>query len=100
MRKVKKAREDSVLADKAQLRAAMHRLLAIAPALEAAGASPISEDEIQAEIDAAHGDHGNAVPIIERTSCLVGKSQSELDSFDERRCIIGRENACLESVST
>jgi hypothetical protein len=31
---------------------AMERLLAIAPALEAAGAPPIAEDEIQAEVDA------------------------------------------------
>ena len=33
-------------------RAAMDRLLAIAPALEAAGVAPMTEDEIQAEVDA------------------------------------------------
>jgi len=32
--------------------AAMDRLLAVAPALEAAGAPPITEHEIQAEVDA------------------------------------------------
>jgi hypothetical protein len=32
--------------------AALDRLLAIAPALEAAGVPPMSEDEIQAEVDA------------------------------------------------
>jgi hypothetical protein len=40
------------LAAKARRLAAMDRLLAIAPALEAAGAAPITEDEIQAEVDA------------------------------------------------
>lgn len=33
--------------------AALDRLLAIAPALEAAGVVPMSEEEIQAEVDAA-----------------------------------------------
>lgn len=32
--------------------AALDRLLAIAPALEAAGVPPMTEDEIQAEVDA------------------------------------------------
>jgi urease accessory protein UreF len=41
------------LATKARKRSALDRLLAIAPALEAAGAAPMSEDEIAAEIDAA-----------------------------------------------
>ena len=36
--------------------AALDRLLAIAPALEAAGVAPMSEDEIQAEIDAARAE--------------------------------------------
>jgi hypothetical protein len=40
------------LAAKARRLAAMDRLLAIAPALEATGAPPITEDEVQAEIDA------------------------------------------------
>ncbi len=41
------------LAAKAQKRAALDRLLAIAPALQAAGAEPLSEDEIAAEVNAA-----------------------------------------------
>jgi hypothetical protein len=41
------------LAAKAQRRAALDRLLALAPALEAAAASPISEDDLAAEIEAA-----------------------------------------------
>jgi urease accessory protein UreF len=41
------------LAAKAKKRAALDRLLTIAPALQAAGAEDMSEDEIAAEIDAA-----------------------------------------------
>jgi hypothetical protein len=41
------------LVGKARKRSALERLLAMAPALEAAGAEPISEDEIAAEIKAA-----------------------------------------------
>ena len=41
------------LATKAKKRRALERLLAIAPALEAAGAAPMSEDEIATEVDAA-----------------------------------------------
>ncbi len=41
------------LAAKSKKRAALDRLLAITPALEAAGAEPISEDEIDAEVKAA-----------------------------------------------
>lgn len=41
------------LAAKSMRRAAMDRLLAMAPALEAAGAAPMSEDEIAAEVKAA-----------------------------------------------
>lgn len=41
------------LAAKARKRAAMDRLLAIAPALEAAGVEPLSDEEINAEIKAA-----------------------------------------------
>jgi hypothetical protein len=37
---------------KARRRAAMDRLLALAPALEAAGAPPLTDAEIEAEIDA------------------------------------------------
>jgi hypothetical protein len=40
------------LAAKAKKRAAWDRLLAIAPALEAAGVAPMSEEEITAEIKA------------------------------------------------
>jgi hypothetical protein len=41
------------LVAKSSRRAAMDRLLAMAPALEAAGAAPMSEDEIAAEVKAA-----------------------------------------------
>lgn len=44
------------LAAKSKKRAAMDRLLAIAPALEAAGAEPMSEDEIAAEVEAARAE--------------------------------------------
>jgi hypothetical protein len=40
------------LTAKARRLAAMDRLLAVAPALEAVGAPPITEDESQAEVDA------------------------------------------------
>ena len=41
------------LADKANKRSALDRLLAVAPALQAAGATPMTEEEIAAEIKAA-----------------------------------------------
>jgi hypothetical protein len=41
------------LVAKSSRRAAMDRLLAMAPALEAAAAAPMSEDEIAAEVKAA-----------------------------------------------
>lgn len=41
------------LAARSARRAALDRLLTIAPALEAAGAEPMSEDEIAAEVKAA-----------------------------------------------
>jgi len=41
------------IGSKARRLAALDRLLAIAPAIEAAGVPPMSEDEIQAEVDAA-----------------------------------------------
>lgn len=44
------------LATKARKRSALDRLLTIAPALEAAGAAPMSEGEIAAEIDAARAE--------------------------------------------
>ena len=44
------------LASKARKRAAMDRLLAIAPALEAAGVEPMSDEEINAEIKAARAE--------------------------------------------
>jgi hypothetical protein len=44
------------LAAKAKKRAAWDRLLAIAPALEAAGVEPMSEEEVAAEIKAAHAE--------------------------------------------
>jgi len=44
------------LTTKDRQRAAMDRFLAVAPALETAGAPPISEEEIQAEVDAARAE--------------------------------------------
>ena len=44
------------LAAKAKKRAAFDRLLAIAPALEAAGGAPMNEEEITAEIKAARAE--------------------------------------------
>ena len=44
------------LAARSKKSAAFDRLLAIAPALEAAGALPMSEDEIAAEIKAARAE--------------------------------------------
>ena len=44
------------LAGKARKRAAIDRLLAIAPALEAAGIEPMSDEEINAEIKAARAE--------------------------------------------
>jgi hypothetical protein len=44
------------LTAKSKKNAALDRLLAIAPALEAGGQPPMSEDEIAAEIDAARAE--------------------------------------------
>jgi hypothetical protein len=44
------------LATKVRKRRALDRLLAIAPALEAAGAAPMSEDDIAAEVDAVRAE--------------------------------------------
>ena len=44
------------LATKAGKRRALDCLLAIAPALEAAGAAPMSEDDIAAEVDAVRAE--------------------------------------------
>jgi hypothetical protein len=44
------------LTGKARRRAALDRLLAIAPALEVAGAEPITEEEIATEINAARAE--------------------------------------------
>jgi hypothetical protein len=44
------------LAAKSRKRAALDRLLAIAPALQAAGSPPMSEDEIAAEVHAARAE--------------------------------------------
>lgn len=45
------------LADKASKRAALDRLLSIAPAVEAAGIPPITEEEIAAEVKAARAEN-------------------------------------------
>lgn len=41
------------LAAKAKRRAALDRLLAVAPALEAAGVEPLTDEQVAAEIEAA-----------------------------------------------
>jgi hypothetical protein len=57
------------LAAKSSKRAAFDRLLAIAPALDAAGIEPPSEDQIAAEINAARAERqGKLTPAI-----LAGK---------------------------
>ena len=43
------------IAAKTRRLTALDRLLAVAPALEAAGAPPMTEEEIAAEVDAARG---------------------------------------------
>ena len=52
------------LAARSRRQAAYDRLLAIAPALEAAGAPPMTEAAIAAEVEAARAErrHRNAVP--------------------------------------
>lgn len=47
------------LAAKAKRMAALERLLSIAPALEAAGIPPLTEDEIDAEIAAARAERAH-----------------------------------------
>lgn len=47
------------LSAKARREAALDRLLAIAPALEAAGAPPITEEEIDAEVKAVRAERRN-----------------------------------------
>ena len=44
------------LATKASKRAALERLLAIAPALQAAGVEPMSEEEVAAEVEAVRAE--------------------------------------------
>lgn len=44
------------LTEKARKRTALDRMLAVAPALEAAGVAPLSEDEIAAEVKAARAE--------------------------------------------
>lgn len=44
------------LSSRSRKQAALERLLAIAPALESAGAAPMSEDEVLAEVKAARAE--------------------------------------------
>jgi hypothetical protein len=53
------------LAAKAKKRAAWDRLLAIAPALEAAGVEPMSEEEVAAEIKAARAERRARMQVRE-----------------------------------
>ena len=53
------------LAAKTKKRAAWDRLLAIAPALEAAGVAPMSEEEVAAEIKAARAERRARIQAAE-----------------------------------
>jgi Protein of unknown function (DUF2281) len=53
------------LAAKTKKRAAWDRLLAIAPALEAAGVEPMSEEEVAAEIKAARAERRARMQVRE-----------------------------------
>lgn len=55
------------LAAKTRREAALDRLLAIAPALEAAGVPPMTEDEIQAEVDAVRAERRRRAAGADRT---------------------------------
>lgn len=52
------------LASRTRRLAALDRLLAIAPALEAAGAAPMTEDEIAAELAASRADRRRRRPRL------------------------------------
>ncbi len=55
------------LAAKTRRLAAMDRLLTVAPALEAAGMPPMTEDEIQAEVDAVRAARRSRAGRADRT---------------------------------
>ena len=63
------------LAGKAAKRAALGRLLAIAPALEAAGVEPMTEEEIAAEVKAARAER-RAPLAREQASKELGADRS------------------------
>ena len=56
------------LADRQAKQAALNRLLAIAPALEAAGAQPMSMDEINVEVKAVRAERRARVAASASTS--------------------------------
>ena len=60
------------LATKSRKRAAIDRLLAIAPALEAAGVAPMSEEEIAAEVKAARVERRTREAAAASTSKAAG----------------------------
>jgi hypothetical protein len=66
------------LAAKSAKRAAFDRLLAIAPALEAAGVEPMSEDEIAAEVKASRAERA------ERRSRLAAAGSATKDAGADR----------------
>lgn len=66
------------LAAKSAKRAAFDRLLAIAPALEAAGVEPMSEDEIAAEVRASR------VERAERRARLAASGPAAKDAGADR----------------
>ena len=66
------------LAAKSAKRAAFDRLLAIAPALEAAGVEPMSEDEIAAEVKASR------VERAERRARLAASGPAAKDAGADR----------------
>jgi urease accessory protein UreF len=64
------------LAAKSRRRAALNRLLAVAPALEAAGVEPMSEEEIAAEVKAARAERRARQPSAQRGDEEAGAPRS------------------------
>ncbi len=64
------------LAGRQAKQAALNRLLAIAPALEAAGAEPITDEEIEAEVQAARAERRARLASPSATSTTSATSAS------------------------
>lgn len=64
------------LATKSAKSAAFDRLLAVAPALEAAGVEPMSENEIAAEIKTARAERRSRLPGPAPVDAIAGADRS------------------------